>query len=240
MSALSGLCPQRRVAKGVDSEQFILLGDNDRRTDARSGGWLEHLGSFKNTDVQINWWKSSKTILSATIVVIFGLLLAVGVVLQTSEVLLQRANHFGRRCSHTGVGSDVPRKYNFAMVSCSDGSKSIPFRSFEGIMDLVIPNKQSYVDRHGYAFIDASDVLDKNRPPSWSKILAVKKHLPNYDYIFWNDAVSAPSLRFRSWKTGLTSSMYFVLCLVCEELMLFSLYNNLVVTVCSNVYLMVP
>jgi len=31
--------------------------------------------------------------------------------------------------------------------------------------------------------------LDKERPPSWSKILAVRKSLPHYDWVFWNDAV---------------------------------------------------
>jgi hypothetical protein len=81
------------------------------------------------------------------------------------------------------------RSYKFAMVTCSDGSRINPQRSFEGLMELVTPNKRSYVARHGYEFVDASDVLDKERPPSWSKILAVKKNLPHYDWVFWNDAV---------------------------------------------------
>ena len=66
----------------------------------------------------------------------------------------------------------------------------IPGRSFEGLADLVTPNKVSYTKRHGYQFVDASDLLDKSRPPSWSKILAVRKYLADYDWVFWNDAVS--------------------------------------------------
>jgi mannan polymerase II complex MNN10 subunit len=210
MAALSGLCPQRRVSKGLDSEQFILLGDSHARADTRNEGWLDHLESFKGTDVRHNLWSSSKSFFRALIIVIFGLLVAVGLLLQASEVLLQRANHLGRRCSDTGVGSHIPTKYKFAMISCSDGSKSIPFRSFEGIMDLVVPNKRSYVERHGYTFIDASDMLDKNRPPSWSKILAVKKHLSEYDYIFWNDAdsvVTNPSTTLESIIYSITGNL---------------------------------
>jgi mannan polymerase II complex MNN10 subunit len=54
----------------------------------------------------------------------------------------------------------------------------------------VEPNKRGYVLRHGYAYIDASSSLDPSRPPSWSKILAVRKHLPDFDWVFWNDVVS--------------------------------------------------
>lgn len=75
------------------------------------------------------------------------------------------------------------------MVTCSDGSARIPGRSFEGVMELVTPNKKAYVAKHGYEFIDASVLLDPIRPPSWSKVLAVKEHLPKYDWVFWNDAV---------------------------------------------------
>jgi len=84
---------------------------------------------------------------------------------------------------------EMLRSYRFAMVTCSDGSRTNPQRSFEGLMELVTPNKRNYVARHGYEFVDASDVLDKERPPSWSKILAVRKSLPHYDWVFWNDAV---------------------------------------------------
>jgi hypothetical protein len=135
-----------------------------------------------------------------------------------SKLLLSRANELGRQCNVSGGGGggvegsasvgggggggggedrqqarlqrlEMLRSYKFAMVTCSDGSRINPQRSFEGLMELVTPNKRSYVARHGYEFVDASDVLDKERPPSWSKILAVKKNLPHYDWVFWNDAV---------------------------------------------------
>ncbi|KAI5059375.1 hypothetical protein GOP47_0025694 [Adiantum capillus-veneris] len=57
-------------------------------------------------------------------------------------------------------------------------------------MGLVAPNKAKYAQLHGYTFINASDTLDNSRPPSWSKILAVRKHLPKFDWVFWNDVDS--------------------------------------------------
>jgi len=87
------------------------------------------------------------------------------------------------------TGSSLPH-YRFAIVTCSDASGTIPQRSFEGLMKIVTPNKERYVKLHGYDFIDASDMVNMQRPPSWSKILAVKSHLPQYDWVFWNDADS--------------------------------------------------
>lgn len=201
MAALSGLCPQRRVTKGMDSEQFMLRAAAEARNGNGGVGWLEHLESFSKADMrQHNWWVCSRSFIRALIIVVFGLLVCAGPIVHGSGALLHRANNLGRTCI-PDLGNNIPTKYKFAMVTCSDSSKSIPHRSFEGLMDLVVPNKQSYVERHGYDFIDASDVLDKNRPPSWSKILAVKKHLADYDYIFWNDAdsvVTNPSTTLES------------------------------------------
>ncbi|XP_002964665.2 uncharacterized alpha-1,2-galactosyltransferase C637.06 [Selaginella moellendorffii] len=104
-----------------------------------------------------------------------------------ARFLLLNANRLGRQCS-SGIG---PRQeLSFGIVSCSDDLSTVPHRSFHGMMQLVSPNKQRYAAMHGYGFIDASDVLDAERPPSWSKIKAVRKHLGSYDWIFWNDADS--------------------------------------------------
>ncbi|GBG91593.1 hypothetical protein CBR_g52629 [Chara braunii] len=89
-----------------------------------------------------------------------------------------------------GVQEGRWRDQRFAMVTCSDGSSTIPERSFEGLAEMIAPNKERYVRRHGYDYIDASDILDRRRPPSWSKILAVQKHLGHYDWVFWTDADS--------------------------------------------------
>ncbi|KAH9543216.1 hypothetical protein CY35_13G051900 [Sphagnum magellanicum] len=153
-------------------------------------------------------------VLRKLVMVLGSLVLCCFLSIHLSKLLLSRANELGRQCSVGGGGGvgvegsgggggggedrqqarlqrlEMLRSYKFAMVTCSDGSRINPQRSFEGLMELVTPNKRSYVARHGYEFVDASDVLDKERPPSWSKILAVKKNLPHYDWVFWNDADS--------------------------------------------------
>lgn len=63
-------------------------------------------------------------------------------------------------------------------------------RSFKGLMELVWGNKRSYAEKMGYDFIDARELVDRDRPPNWSKILAVRFYLDSYHWIFWNDAVS--------------------------------------------------
>lgn len=59
---------------------------------------------------------------------------------------------------------------------------------FTGLLELTRPNKEAYAKVHGYHYIDGSDLMDASRPASWSKLLAVLHHLPNYDWVFWIDA----------------------------------------------------
>ncbi|KAH7425095.1 hypothetical protein KP509_11G039700 [Ceratopteris richardii] len=110
-----------------------------------------------------------------------------------SEIVFFKANVLGRHCLRAnGVQKQGDSHTNpkFALVTCTDGGGRIPGRSFDGLLSLVAPNKEKYAKRHGYTFIDASNTLDASRPPSWSKILAVRKHLPNFDWVFWNDVDS--------------------------------------------------
>ena len=49
-------------------------------------------------------------------------------------------------------------------------------------------SKVEYCAKHGYDLIDDESVYDTDRPVAWSKILLMKKYLPNYDYVAWIDA----------------------------------------------------
>lgn len=60
--------------------------------------------------------------------------------------------------------------------------------TFNDVMRLSKANKVQYAQRHGYTFIDASDLLDASRPASWSKIVAVKHYLQEFEWVFWVDA----------------------------------------------------
>lgn len=49
-------------------------------------------------------------------------------------------------------------------------------------------NKQAYAKKHGYDVYTYTENLDKNRKPYWSKIIALRKHLADYDWLFWLDS----------------------------------------------------
>ncbi|CAK9869154.1 unnamed protein product [Sphagnum jensenii] len=162
---------------------------------------LQCLESSWNEDAEFRyWWSSSVRLLRALLLMIGSLLLLCVLCFYGPGLWLTRANELGRQCMEVRKSwphnnknqyhQHHPHHNRFALVTCSDGLTTIPQRSFEGMMELITPNRKRYVERHGYQFIDASGTLDKDRPPSWSKILAVKTHLSAYDCVFWNDADS--------------------------------------------------
>ena len=51
-------------------------------------------------------------------------------------------------------------------------------------------NKQAYGLHHGYDCFVYREWLDTRRHPAWSKLVAIKRHLPDYDWVFWTDADS--------------------------------------------------
>jgi hypothetical protein len=51
-------------------------------------------------------------------------------------------------------------------------------------------NKQAYAKRHGYDCFVYRERLDASRHPAWSKLIAIGRHLRNYDWVFWSDADS--------------------------------------------------
>lgn len=68
-----------------------------------------------------------------------------------------------------------------AMVTLWDGE------SYEELAALVNPGKQSYCNRFGYDFVCFDESLDRGRPASWSKVLAIKRVLADYDWVIWSD-----------------------------------------------------
>ena len=54
----------------------------------------------------------------------------------------------------------------------------------------LLQNRQRYCDKHGYTMIVArQDELDPSRPPAWSKLLVVRRHLlsQRFDYVAYLD-----------------------------------------------------
>lgn len=74
-------------------------------------------------------------------------------------------------------------KVRIAIISLyDDGYKKIGRYS-----DL---NKQQYAKKHGYDIVLYHKKIDESRHGAWNKILAVEKHLNDYDWVFWSDADS--------------------------------------------------
>jgi len=74
--------------------------------------------------------------------------------------------------------------------SKSMATKYLGWRNFDGLLQLTWKNKADYAAKHGYYLFDESDMLDKSRPPSWSKIRATQRLLQeeNCTWVFWLDA----------------------------------------------------
>jgi glycosyltransferase involved in cell wall biosynthesis len=54
--------------------------------------------------------------------------------------------------------------------------------------ELAARNKRDYATIQGYDLICHRATLDQSRPPAWSKVLAILRELPKYDWVFWTDA----------------------------------------------------
>ena len=73
-----------------------------------------------------------------------------------------------------------PKTFKVGIISlCDSGVEAICAQS--------TANKQAYADLHGYDLIVDEDIVDRNRPTSWSKLLAMRKYLPEYDFLFYVD-----------------------------------------------------
>jgi len=55
------------------------------------------------------------------------------------------------------------------------------------LMRRIINNRNVYAKLHNYDVINANHLIDNSRPIAWSKLLAVKYYLREYDYIFYTD-----------------------------------------------------
>ena len=72
------------------------------------------------------------------------------------------------------------RKPKIGIISLCD-------HNVDAICSASVANKQAYADRHGYDVIVDGEIIDDSRPTSWSKLLAMRKYLPYYDFLFYVD-----------------------------------------------------
>ncbi|KAK3126868.1 hypothetical protein QOZ80_7AG0564330 [Eleusine coracana subsp. coracana] len=126
------------------------------------------------------------------LLLLLPVILLLFLLLPTLSVLLRRANSFGRRCLHPAADGLLLRasgpRLSLAIVTLSDEGASRG-RSFRGVLAVSARNKRAYAAAHGYDFaVLPTTAVDTRRPPSWSKILALRAHLHRHHWLFWNDA----------------------------------------------------
>lgn len=70
------------------------------------------------------------------------------------------------------------------------------------LAQITAPNKATYCQRHGYAWLPCTSGFDPSRPVAWSKLLFLRRHLPDYDWIMWSDAdslITNPVIKIESF-----------------------------------------
>ncbi|RYH24968.1 hypothetical protein EON65_16070 [archaeon] len=55
------------------------------------------------------------------------------------------------------------------------------------LMSRVLKNRDEYSRMHDYSIVVANDILDRSKPPAWTKLLAADKYLDKYDYLMYID-----------------------------------------------------
>lgn len=96
----------------------------------------------------------------------------------------------GKHCNIISTTSMLP-KLNIAIV-CLYGDPNKNKRSNnlwnQALYDRIFENRNAYAKRYGYTIIKTPfELIDKSRPIAWSKLLAINKYLPDYDYVFYLD-----------------------------------------------------
>ena len=102
-------------------------------------------------------------------------------------------------------------KYNIAVVSMyADSDRNWE----ENLMRRVIENRLSYCARYGYTFINGNRFIDASKPVAWSKVLAVKALLMDYDYVLYMDmdaVIMRGDLPLETFISAAPSSAHFLM-----------------------------
>lgn len=98
-------------------------------------------------------------------------------------------------------GTDSKKKPKIAMLMMYDNADG---NWSKDLMDRVVANRNAYAKQYGYTVINANDLIDKSRPPAWSKLIAMENHLASnkFDYILYIDMdviIMNPSIQLESF-----------------------------------------
>ena len=122
----------------------------------------------------------------------FLCMLFVGWLLQRS---LQSDDYEKRYCmAPWQTSKETEETLHVCITTMSDAKTESLFhkeapRDFSNVLDATWNNRMAYAAKHNYALINASELIDVQRPPAWSKILAVQDAMTTgCDWVFWMDA----------------------------------------------------
>lgn len=100
------------------------------------------------------------------------------------------------RCLVPWQSLSVSSSLRICITTLSDANveskyKKSARRDFNDVLEATWDNKKRYADQNAYQLFNASNLIDIQRPPSWSKILAVQSAFnANCDWVFWMDSDS--------------------------------------------------
>lgn len=115
---------------------------------------------------------------------------AVSSVLGTSSTRAAQCGQWPSHGSEAAVGALVSSpgagapsaKPRIAVLTLYSG------RAWEWAGRLSDANKAAYCAKHGYTCVSGNDLVDPSRPAAWSKLLAIKHFLPDFDWVFYMDS----------------------------------------------------
>ena len=89
----------------------------------------------------------------------------------------------------SGGVSARTRRPDVGIVLLYDDQVEEPrFAGMESISALSIANKRAYAEAHGYSLhVADGSVVDRSRPAAWSKLLALRTHLPRHEWLLFMD-----------------------------------------------------
>ena len=78
-------------------------------------------------------------------------------------------------------------RLKIGMIMLYDEGQQLGGEWDKGLMKDVVENHLKYAKMNGYTPIIANDIINSTRPSAWSKLLAIEKYLPYYDYLLYLD-----------------------------------------------------
>lgn len=97
-----------------------------------------------------------------------------------------------RTCTVASFQSNATRKegpIRIGLIMIYESSDNSTKAWTDELLQPLIANRARYCHQHNYKLLDANHIIDRSRPPAWSKLLAMEHYLKRnyFDYLFYLD-----------------------------------------------------